>query len=153
MNASVQDEAGESRPIVMGSYGIGVERSMAAIVEASHDEKGIVWPISVAPYEVVITTLRADDPAVMEVGNRLHDELATSGVDVLYDDRVERPGVKFADSELVGIPLRVTLGPKGITNGTAEISDRKTGETRETPLETLDRTVVDLVREMRAAVR
>ncbi len=125
MGATVQDEAGESHPIVMGSYGIGLERSMAAIVEVSHDDRGIVWPASVAPYAVVISTVRADDPDVQEAGEAMYRELKTRGVDVLYDDRLERPGVKFADAELIGIPYRVTIGPKGLVEGTGEVTTRK----------------------------
>jgi len=123
--AYVQDEAGASHPIIMGSYGIGLERGMAAVVEASHDENGIVWPVSVAPYEVVVTVIRPDDRATMTVANRLYDDFDTAGIDVLVDDREERPGVKFADSELIGIPFRVTVGPKGVESGIAEITERK----------------------------
>jgi prolyl-tRNA synthetase len=98
---------------------------MAAVVEASHDENGIVWPVSVAPYEVVVTVIRPDDRATMTVANRLYDDFDTAGIDVLVDDREERPGVKFADSELIGIPFRVTVGPKGVESGIAEITERK----------------------------
>jgi prolyl-tRNA synthetase len=129
MGAFVQDEQGESHPIVMGSYGIGLERTMAAVAEASHDERGLVWPVPVAPYEVLITTLRADDPNVVEAGERLYSDLQAAGVEVIYDDRVERPGVKFADAELVGIPIRVTLGPKALAGGEAELTVRYGMET------------------------
>lgn len=122
--AYVQDESGNSHPIVMGSYGIGLERGMAAVVEANHDENGIVWPVSVAPYEVVITVVRPDDEATMAVANRLYDDFDSAGVEVILDDRLERPGVKFADAELIGIPFRVTIGPKGVSAGTAEVTER-----------------------------
>jgi prolyl-tRNA synthetase len=122
--AYVQDESGNSHPIVMGSYGIGLERGMAAVVEANHDENGIVWPVSVAPYEVVITVIRPDDEATMAVANRLYDDFDSAGVEVILDDRPERPGVKFADAELIGIPFRVTIGPKGVSTGTAEVTER-----------------------------
>ena len=130
----VQDEKGESHPIIMGSYGIGVERGMAAVVEASHDEKGIVWPVSVAPYEVVITVVRADDPATVEAAESLYVELGDSAIEALLDDRVERPGVKFADAELIGIPYRVTVGPKGVEKGLAELTTRDGLITEEMPL-------------------
>ncbi|HEX6222085.1 MAG TPA: proline--tRNA ligase [Acidimicrobiia bacterium] len=123
--AFVQDEGGTSHPIIMGSYGIGLERGMAAVVEASHDDGGIVWPVSVAPYELVITVIRPDDQNTMATANRLYDDFDSAGVDVLLDDREERPGVKFADSELIGIPYRVTVGPKGVDSGMAEITERK----------------------------
>jgi prolyl-tRNA synthetase len=108
----------------MGSYGVGVERGMAAVVEASHDEKGIVWPVSVAPYEVVITVVRADDAAAIDAAEGLYAELAGSGIEVLLDDREERPGVKFADAELIGIPYRVTVGPRGVEQGVVEMTTR-----------------------------
>ncbi len=123
--AYVQDEEGSSHPVIMGSYGIGVERGMAAIVESNHDEKGIIWPVSVAPFEVVITVLRADDEATANAATKLYEDLLTVGVDVILDDRVERPGVKFADSELVGIPFRVTVGPRGVESGVVEMTTRR----------------------------
>jgi len=122
--AYVQDEDGNSHPIIMGSYGIGLERGIAAVVEGNHDEKGIIWPVSVAPYEVIISVIRPDDDATMATANRLYDDFDSVGVEVLLDDREERPGVKFADSELIGIPYRVTIGPKGVEAGIAEVTQR-----------------------------
>ncbi len=131
MEALVQDEAGVSHPIVMGSYGIGLERGMAAVVEANHDEKGIIWPQSVAPYVVVVTVLRTDDPDTMAAGEALYEELRNLGIDVLLDDRLERPGVKFADAELIGIPFRLTVGPKGVAAETIELTSRRDLQTEE----------------------
>ena len=125
MGAMVQDEQGDINPIVMGSYGIGVERTMAAVVEFSHDDRGIVWPVSVAPYQVVITVLRADDPETMAVGEGLYTELTQQGFEVLLDDRQVRPGVKFADAELIGIPYRITVGPRGLSSGLVEMTTRR----------------------------
>ena len=122
MGAMVQDPGGDSTPIVMGSYGIGVERTMAAVVEFSHDRRGIVWPVSVAPYQVVITVLRADNPETLAVGEGLHDELTRAGLEALLDDRPERPGVKFADAELIGIPYRITVGPRKLAEGLVELT-------------------------------
>jgi prolyl-tRNA synthetase len=122
--AYIQDEEGVSHPVIMGSYGIGLERGMAAVVEGNNDENGIIWPVSVAPYEVLITVIRPDDDATMATANRLYDDLDSAGLEVLVDDRLERPGVKFADSELIGIPFRVTVGPKGVAAGVAEITER-----------------------------
>jgi prolyl-tRNA synthetase len=132
--ADVQDEDGESHPIVMGSYGIGVERGVAAIVESNHDESGIIWPVSVAPYEVVITVVRADDPATAATADSLYEELSAGGVEVLLDDREERPGVKFADAELIGVPYRVTIGPRGVESGTVEVTPRRSMDKSEMPL-------------------
>ena len=123
--AFVQDEDGESQPIIMGSYGIGVERGVAAVVEANHDENGIVWPVSVAPYEVVITVVRVDDDSTRAVAEDIYSQLQDAGIDVLLDDRVERPGVKFADSELIGIPYRVTVGPRGVSESVVELTERR----------------------------
>ena len=109
----------------MGSYGIGVERGIAAVVEACHDDNGIVWPVSVAPYEVVITVVRPDDEATLRTAEEIYETLGGMGVEVLLDDREERPGVKFADSELIGIPFRVTIGPRGVERGVAELTIRK----------------------------
>jgi prolyl-tRNA synthetase len=131
----VQDEKGDSHPIIMGSYGIGVERGMAAVVEASHDEKGIIWPVSVAPYEVLITVVRADDAATMAAAETLYLELGDAGIEVLLDDREERPGVKFADAELIGIPYRVTVGPRGVSDGVVELTARKDLFTEEVQLD------------------
>ena len=114
--AFVQDAVGVSHPIIMGSYGIGVERGMAAVVEANHDDAGIIWPVSVAPYEVVVTVVRADDESTMSAANAIYDSLRNQGIDVLIDDRDERPGIKFADAELIGVPYRVTIGPKGVAS-------------------------------------
>lgn len=135
--ALVQDEKGDSHPIVMGSYGIGLERSMAAVVEVNHDDKGIIWPLQVAPYQVVITVVRADDEKVLAAGEDLYRQLAAQGVTVLLDDRIERPGVKFADAELIGIPYRVTIGPKGVELGVYELVDRRSGQTEEIPMDEL----------------
>lgn len=123
--AFVQDEHGDSHPIIMGSYGIGVERNMAAVVEGNHDDSGIIWPVSVAPYEVVVTVVRADDAETTRAAEALYEELVSRGIEALLDDRVERPGVKFADSELIGIPLRVTVGPKGVAAGSYELTVRR----------------------------
>ena len=141
----VQDEKGESHPIIMGSYGIGVERGMAAVVETSHDDKGIIWPVSVAPYEVVITVLRADDTGTMTAAEGLYRELGEGGIEVLLDDREERPGVKFADAELIGIPYRVTVGPRGVESGMVELTERRGMETGELSLDAVAAHLADLV--------
>ncbi len=145
MGASVQDEKGESVPIVMGSYGIGLERNLAAIVEANHDDNGICWPVNVAPYEVVVTVVKPKDVECHEAGERLYEKLGEAGIDVLIDDRDERPGVKFKDAELVGIPYRVTVGPKGLADGVFEFVRRADGEKRELPIRHAAETIVEAV--------
>jgi prolyl-tRNA synthetase len=113
---------------VMGSYGIGIERAMAAIVESHHDDAGIVWPVQVAPFAVAVVVLDPDDPAILKVADAIADRLAAAGTEVLVDDRGERPGVKFRDAELIGFPFRVTVGARDLARGTVEVTRRDTGE-------------------------
>lgn len=129
LEATVLDEAGVERAILMGSYGIGVGRSMAAVVESHHDDKGIAWPVAVAPYEVVVSMVKIDDEPSAAVADDLYRELTAAGIDVILDDRDLRPGVKFTDAELVGFPFRVTVGPRGVAAGEVELTERATGET------------------------
>jgi prolyl-tRNA synthetase len=117
----------------MGSYGIGVERAMAAIVECHHDERGIVWPLAVAPFSVVVVVAQSEDLEVAKAGTAVYEQLAAAGIEVIIDDRAERAGVKFRDAELTGIPLRVTIGKRGLAEGTVEITERATGETSKVP--------------------
>ena len=131
LGVNVLDEHGKTVPIVMGSYGIGVERNIAASVEANHDDKGIVWPLEIAPFAVVITVIRPDDEATLAAAEALYEGLSARGIEVLLDDRDERPGVKFNDAELIGIPYRVTMGPRGIADGVCELVERRTGESTE----------------------
>ena len=148
LGASVLDANGKPQPITMGSYGIGVGRNVAAIIEAHHDERGIVWPVAVAPYQVVVTVVKVDDEASMTAADKLYTALREAGVDVLLDDRAERPGVKFADAELIGIPFRVTVGPRGLATGEVEFTPRSTGETEAVALDG----VVDRLRQAIDAV-
>jgi prolyl-tRNA synthetase len=119
MKATVLDAEGKQVPIVMGSYGIGVERIMAAAIELRHDENGIRWPMAIAPYHVALLTL-GPEPELKKAADELADALAKAGVEVLYDDRDERAGVKFKDADLVGLPLRIAVGRKGLAEGKAE---------------------------------
>ncbi len=145
VGASVLDESGTERPILMGSYGIGVGRNIAAVVENHHDEKGIAWPVSVAPYEAVITVVKVDDDESVAAGEAIYEALVTAGVDVLLDDRAERPGVKFTDAELIGIPYRITVGPRGLASGELEVTTRATGTTELVPTERVAATVTEAV--------
>jgi prolyl-tRNA synthetase len=132
-------EDGERHPVVMGSYGIGIGRNVACIVEAHHDEKGIVWPAEVAPYAAHLVTIGANrDPAVQELAERLHALAAESGRDILYDDREESPGVKFTDAELLGMPWILTASPRSIAAGGIETTNRATGERSTIPVETIE---------------
>jgi prolyl-tRNA synthetase len=142
MGAYVLNEQGERLPIVMGSYGIGVERLMAAVVEQHHDENGIIWPLVLAPYEVVITPT-SNDSELTAYAASLHDELEASALEVLLDDRDERAGVKFNDAELIGVPWRVTLGKK-FKEGKVELVERAGKKVREVPTAELVALLKDL---------
>jgi prolyl-tRNA synthetase len=134
LGAMVLDENGKSRPVFMGSYGIGLERNMAAVVETHHDDKGIAWPVAVAPFEVVVTVLKLDEDTT-SAADGLYEALQAAGLDVIVDDRNERPGVKFNDAELIGIPFRITVGPRGLGEGIVEVGERATGETEKVAVE------------------
>jgi prolyl-tRNA synthetase len=131
---TVLDAAGKRVHPIMGSYGIGVERAMAAIVECHHDDRGISWPLAVAPFSVVVTVAQPEDPESAKVGESLYEQLTAAGVEVIIDDRAERAGVKFRDAELTGIPFRVTVGKRGLADGMVEITRRETGETTRVPV-------------------
>jgi prolyl-tRNA synthetase len=125
LGATFLDENGKSVPSIMGCYGIGVTRTLQAVIEQCHDESGVIWPTSVAPYEVCITALDVEpESEVMTLANRLYDELRAKGVDVILDDRPARPGIKFKDSELVGFPLRIGIGERSLAKGNVEIKPR-----------------------------
>ncbi len=131
LDAYFTDENGEDKPAIMGCYGIGVGRTMAAVIEQSNDEYGIIWPMAVAPYHVVIVPVNDKDEALTEAAESLYQELLAARVEVVLDDRKERPGVKFNDADLIGYPLRVTIGSKGLAKGIVEVKIRATGEVLE----------------------
>jgi prolyl-tRNA synthetase len=125
LNATFLDADGERKPSVMGCYGIGVTRTLQAVIEQCNDKDGVIWPLSVAPYQVCITPLAvAPDSQAMQLAERFYAELTAKGVEVILDDRDERPGVKFKDADLVGFPLRIALGEKSLANGMVEIKPR-----------------------------
>ena len=136
LGVSVLGPDGERITPIMGSYGIGVERAMAAVVECHHDEAGIVWPVQVAPFAVAIVPVGRED-AVAKAADDLYDRLTEAGIETLFDDRDERPGVKFRDVELIGIPFRVTVGSRGLANGAVELVVRASGEKSEVGLDTI----------------
>ena len=130
MNATVLDEQGRSQPMVMGCYGIGITRIVAAAIEQNHDENGIIWPAAMAPFDVAIVPLGLDKSEVVrEATEQLYSAFETVGLSVFMDDRAERPGVKFAEMELLGMPLRVTVGERSLAEGKLELTVRRTGET------------------------
>jgi prolyl-tRNA synthetase len=134
MGATYLDAEGRERPIEMGCYGIGVSRLVAAAIEQNHDANGIIWPFSIAPFQVLLLPINYKDKSSREATDNLYGELQKHGVEVLLDDRDERPGVKFKDADLVGIPLRVTIGAKGLEKGCLELRSRREGKTEEVPV-------------------
>jgi prolyl-tRNA synthetase len=124
MNCTYLDESGNRQPMIMGCYGLGIGRTVAAAIEQSHDENGIIWPMPIAPFEVVVTQVGREDN-VRATAEEVYRKLLDAGVDVLLDDRDERPGVKFKDADLIGFPLRIAVGAKSLANGQIEWSWRK----------------------------
>jgi len=135
MNATFLDEDGKAKPFVMGCYGLGVSRTVAAIIEQHNDKDGITWPLSVAPFavEILVVSMKSDE--CVEVADGLYSELTAAGVDVLLDDRNDSAGVKFKDADLIGMPLRITVGDRGLKSGVVEARIRKTGEVSELPVD------------------
>lgn len=128
MGATFLDEQGKEKPLVMGCYGIGVGRTMAAAIEQHNDEHGIIWPRAIAPFEVAVVPVNGKNEEQLRYAEEVYGELRAAGVDALLDDRPERPGVKFKDCDLIGYPLRITIGPKALEEGTVEVKVRKSGE-------------------------
>jgi prolyl-tRNA synthetase len=131
MNATVMGPQGDEVPVEMGSYGIGVSRLVAAIIEASHDDAGIVWPEAVAPFAVGLINVKQDDAECAATCETIYAALGQASLDVLYDDRAERPGVKFSEMDLIGLPHQIIVGPRGARAGTVELKQRRTGERQE----------------------
>lgn len=134
MGATYLDAEGRERPIEMGCYGIGISRLVAAAIEQNHDANGIIWPFSIAPFHVLLLPINYKESRIRDAADSLYADLQEIGVDVLLDDRDERPGVKFKDADLVGIPLRVTIGPKALEKGRVELRRRREGQTEEVAL-------------------
>lgn len=135
LNATYLDSGGKERPICMGCYGIGVGRTLAAAIEQNHDEQGIVFPLPLAPFAVIVTPVNVHDASLLRASERLYDDLRRKGVEVLIDDRDERAGSKFKDADLLGIPIRVTVGPKGLDQGRVDVKRRGEATPRSVPLE------------------
>lgn len=152
LHATYLDANGKSHHPLMGCYGIGLNRIMAAAIEAGHDAGGIVWPVSIAPFEVLIVALDPKDELVRSGAAAMHDGLVEAGIDVLLDDRELRPGVKFNDADLIGIPLRITIGRRGLADGTVELKPRTEGEVSKVPLDDAAAAAVEWVRQARAAL-
>jgi prolyl-tRNA synthetase len=144
LGAHFLDAGGRPRPMVMGCYGIGVGRTVAAAIEQNHDEYGIIFPPSIAPFQVIISAVKPTDPQIRETSERIYGALLGAGIDTLFDDRDERPGIKFKDADLIGIPLRVTVGTRA-KEGMVEVRLRKSRETVEVRENELQATVRKLL--------
>jgi len=141
LGATFLDSNGREQPIIMGCYGIGIGRTVAAAIEQNHDERGIIFPRPVAPFDVIISLLDERDSELCEIAEEIANQLEDNDFEVLLDDRKERPGIKFKDSELIGIPVRITVGKKYKKTGDVEITPRATGETVNVPAGNADSTV------------
>ncbi|MFZ4380004.1 MAG: proline--tRNA ligase, partial [Polynucleobacter sp.] len=153
MGCTYLDQQGKAQPMVMGCYGIGVTRLLGAAIEQGHDERGIIWPISMAPFEVVICPMNYDrSELVKATADQLHDELIAAGIDVILDDRGERPGAMFADWELIGAPFRVVVGDRGLADSVVEFKGRTDEESQNIPLADIKAKVINSVAEAKKLV-
>ncbi|MGH7860158.1 MAG: His/Gly/Thr/Pro-type tRNA ligase C-terminal domain-containing protein, partial [Candidatus Binatia bacterium] len=134
LKATVLDATGSEQVIEMGCYGIGITRTVAAAVEQNHDGNGIIWPIPLAPFPASVVPVNQDNPDLREAAERIYRELRDHGIDTLIDDREERAGVKFKDADLIGVPLRVTVGPKALARGNVELKERRAEKAVEVPI-------------------
>ncbi|MCL0043707.1 proline--tRNA ligase [Peptococcaceae bacterium] len=145
LGAVFLDEDGKQKPIIMGCYGIGVSRTMAASVEQNHDENGIIWPVQIAPFEVVVVPVSTKDEEQMDLANKIYNELINSGIETVIDDRDERAGVKFKDADLIGYPYRIVVGKNAVKNQQVEIYERKTGNKIDVAVDEAVKKVNDLI--------
>jgi prolyl-tRNA synthetase len=153
LGAMFKDEAGAEKPCLMGCYGIGINRIMASAIELYNDENGIIWPISIAPFEVIVTPVNQDDPDVVRVSEEIYGKLQEAGVEVLLDDRDLRGGIKFKDADLIGIPIRVTVGKKSVVEGNVEVKLRAEPQSEKTPIAETPRKVVELINQLKERSR
>jgi prolyl-tRNA synthetase len=151
MKLRVLNEQGKEVPVVMGSYGIGVERLVATVIEAYHDEDGIAWPWAIAPLQIVVSPVSVKDEAAMKKAEEIYEKLTADGYEVLLDDRDERPGVKFKDADLVGFPLRVVPGPRSLEKGMVELFERATRSKSEVALDRLSDEIRERSERLKAA--
>jgi prolyl-tRNA synthetase len=150
MGATFLDENGKDKPMIMGCYGIGVARTAAAAIEQNNDDKGIIWPVSIAPFKVIVMPLQLKDEAVMAAAEDIYAKLSKAGHEPILDDRDQRPGVKFNEADLIGFPVQVIIGKKSVADGKVEIKVRKTGERLDAPLVSAIDTVGSLLESLQS---
>jgi prolyl-tRNA synthetase len=153
LGAMFKDEAGAEKPCLMGCYGIGINRIMASAVELYNDENGIIWPISIAPFEVIVTPVNQDDPDVVRVSKEIYSKLQEAGVEVLLDDRDLRGGIKFKDADLIGIPVRVTVGKKSVSEGNVEVKLRAEPQSEKIPIAEAPQKVVEMINQLKERLK
>ena len=153
LGAKFLDENGDEKPCIMGCYGIGINRILASAIEISNDDNGIIWPISIAPFEVLVTSVNQDDEKVAQVAENIYQQLLNEGIDVLLDDRALRGGVKFKDADLIGIPVRVTVGRKSVADGNVEIKLRAESQSRKVPIEKATGKAIELVSSLKEQLK
>ena len=153
LGAKFLDEKGAERPCLMGCYGIGINRILASAIELGNDDNGIIWPVSIAPFEVLVTCVNQDEEEVARTAESIYQQLLDAGIDVLLDDRVLRGGVKFKDADLLGIPIRVTVGKKSLAEGKVELKLRRESESQKVPTEQAANKAIDLVHSLREQLK
>jgi prolyl-tRNA synthetase len=149
LGATFLDENGNEKPCIMGCYGIGINRILASAIELGNDENGIIWPISIAPFEVIITCVNQEDKEVAGVAENLYQQLLDKGIDVLLDDRELRGGVKFKDADLIGIPIRLTVGKKSLADGNVEIKLRSESKSQKVSVDKAATKATELVKTLK----
>jgi prolyl-tRNA synthetase len=153
LGANFKDESGELQPCLMGCYGIGINRIMASAIELYNDENGIIWPIAIAPFEAIVTPVNQDDANVVRVSQEIYGKLTEAGVEVLLDDRDLRGGIKFKDADLIGIPIRITVGKKSVVEGNVEVKLRADPQSEKVPIGEAPRKVVELINRLKESVK
>lgn len=148
LGATYLDESGKAKPFIMGCYGIGVTRTMAAAIEQNNDQDGIIWPAAIAPFHAVVIPVNTKDPGQAALAENVYERLTGAGIETLIDDRAERAGVKFKDADLIGYPLRITVGSKAVSEKHLEVRVRRTGEVTMTPEEKLEQTVLGMLKDL-----
>jgi len=153
LGAKFLDEEGNENPCLMGCYGIGVNRILASAIELGNDDNGIIWPISIAPFEVIVTSVNQDDENVAKIAENIYQQLLDKGIDVLLDDRVLRGGVKFKDADLIGIPVRVTVGKKSVAEGNVEIKLRSESQSQKVSIEKATDEVIKHIESLKEQIK
>ncbi len=148
LGATYLDESGQSRHMIMGCYGIGVTRTMAASIEQNHDQDGIIWPAAIAPYQTVVIPVSSKDEVQVELAREVYNRLAAAGIEAVLDDRPERAGVKFKDADLIGYPLRITIGAKAVAEHKPEVRVRSTGEVKMVPMENMENQILGILQDL-----